>query len=85
MTQGQLKLTSLQAAYYLKLIKHRGQVRRVFVELTGEVLASPVLVVIAALPKARARHIVNIALVSHPNFVTVLAIAQGQLAPGIYF
>ena len=46
------------------------------VEFGGEVLASPVLVVLAVAPEPRGRHVVDNALVGAPYFVAVLPISE---------
>jgi len=67
--------------YYRKAAKNGFVVGGVG-EFVGQILARPVLVVLTLAPEAGGGYVVNYAPVSHPDFVAVLAVAQGELAAG---
>src|SRR5687767_13074811 len=49
----------------------------------GQVLTGPVFVMVAPAPEPGSLYVINAALVGNPDFVAVLAIAQGKLGPGV--
>lgn len=71
-----------QATNGLESAKNDGRVRGIW-ELMGQVLARPVLVMLAIAPELARRNIVNHALIGNPNLIPVLPIPQRQLGAGV--